>query len=175
MKRVNNAVFFVYTKTLSNANTDYSSMIQRSIEYKTENVATGVAMAIATKAYDVYLAKVNDKGVDPRDYLDTRNDVLTIAMEITSVMSDILKLEYKNIIWRVSDVIDLLVPPYEPSGVLFYNKIVDNAKNKLNTSMETEIMYSRTIAFLACVDFEKTRYNTDTMAVEIIDANTPNT
>lgn len=149
MRKVSES-YIVRGRDLLVTNEDYSRLIDRVVNTSTVDLMLGVSLAIATRSYDVYLDSVSKEGYNPKDYADVREDIKTIAVDFVRAMSDSLKLSYKDLLWKVEEAIRVIVVPYEPSSVLFFNKIIDNDSiNKDGISLDSEIIYKRVIALLS--------------------------
>lgn len=158
MRKLENAYIDI-TNKLRVTNQDYARVVNDIAETPTLDVMTGVSLAIATMSYDLYLNKINENIINPKDYIDIRQDILLIAKEYISNISEALHLSYKDILSAVDEMVKLLIKPYDSSSVLFYNSIIDSTKNNpLNEcSYRAEIIYKYMIKILDLDD--KVEYN----------------
>jgi hypothetical protein len=149
MRKINQALI-VRMGDFVATNDKYSRLIDRVSNTSKADVMLGVSLAIATKSYDLYLDQVSKDGYNPKDYSDVREDIKTISLELISIMSECLKVAYKDLVWKVEEAIRVLVVPYESSSVLFFNKIIDNDKiAKEGITLDSEIIYKRVISLFS--------------------------
>ena len=161
MRKIDNAYINIENK-LRVTNQDYSRLVNDIANTTSVDVITGVSLSIATMSYDLYVGKISGNSINPKDYIDIRQDTMLIAKEYISNIVDSLHLSYKDILSAVDEMLKILVMPYESSSVLFYNNIMDNTKNNTlkECSYKAEIIYKYMIKILDIND--EVEYNPET-------------
>ena len=150
----------------------YASIVKRIATSNTSEVLVGISLAITAKSYDIYLALVANGVVNPKDYEDTRLDVITIAKSLIDSISYRLNIVYKDLLMYVEEAVNLTIKPYDSATILFYNKVTEIAipQTLIKPTLSSEIIYTQFLKVLEAIETDKLTYNAELQEVNITDS-----
>ena len=125
MRKIDNAYINIENK-LRVTNQDYSRLVNDIANTTSVDVITGVSLSIATMSYDLYVGKISGNSINPKDYIDIRQDTMLIAKEYISNIVDSLHLSYKDILSAVDEMLKILVILYFIINIQYFNHIFIN-------------------------------------------------